>query len=122
MPSVRCYLDAKGQSVSKITASARGEDCQIRLTMVCNFDKATTVWCHANGSAAGKGIGMKSNDLLGAYGCSACHAVVDRLVPLPVHLTRDMVRLAFWEGHARSLLLLIEKGIIAMKRGVAEVA
>lgn len=103
--------------MSTITESARGEACQIRLPMVCNFDKATTVWCHGNGSAAGKGIGMKSPDILGAYGCSSCHAVVDRLVPLPVHLTRDLVKLAYWEGHARSVQLLIEKGIVVLQRG-----
>jgi hypothetical protein len=103
--------------VSKITESARGEDCAIRLVGICNFDRATTVWCHANGSAAGKGIGMKSHDLLGAYGCSACHAIVDRLVPLPSPYTREMVKLAFAEGHFRSLLLLIEKGIVVLQRG-----
>jgi hypothetical protein len=75
------------------------------------------VWCHANGSAAGKGIGMKSHDLLGAYGCSACHDVLDRRVP--TDMPRVEVELAFWEGHARSLILLIERGIIVVHRGKA---
>ena len=52
--------------MSAITNSARGMACQVRMPGVCNFDPATTVWCHANGSAAGKGIGQKSHDLLGA--------------------------------------------------------
>lgn len=108
--------------MSSITQSARGEACQIRLIGVCSCRRETTVWCHANGSAAGKGIGMKSHDLLGAYGCSTCHAVVDRQVPLPRHLTREGVKLAFWEGHARSLLLLIEKGIVSVERGKVKVA
>ena len=77
---------------------------------------------HANGSAAGKGLGMKSPDILRAYGCSACHAVVDRMVPLPKHLTRDDVRLMFYEGHARTVLRLIEKGLIEMERGKVKVA
>ena len=103
--------------MSKITKSAEGVFCQIRLPDICNHDYRTTVWCHANGSAAGKGIGMKSHDLLGAYGCSACHDVVDRRTP--TDLPRVEVELAFWEGHARSLVLLIERGIIVVHRGKA---
>lgn len=101
--------------MSNITESARGEMCCIRLAGICNFDRSTTVWCHAIGSAAGKGIGMKANDLLGAYGCSCCHDVVDRRVPCD--LPRPVVEVGFWEGHARSLLLLIEKGIVRVERG-----
>lgn len=106
--------------MSKIRQSARDEVCQIRLPGICNHDRATTVWCHANGSAAGKGIGMKSDDLLGAYGCSSCHDVYDRRMPTTI--PRVAVELAFWEGHARSLVILIEKGIIAIYRGVTKVA
>lgn len=101
--------------MSTITESARDEDCTIRLPMLCNFDKATTVWAHANGSAPGKGIGMKSHDLLGAYACSCCHDVYDRRVP--VEMLRTDVELAFWQGHARSVLKLIEKGIVVLQRG-----
>ena len=97
--------------MSKIRESARGEACQIRIPGVCNFDPATTVWCHANGSAAGKGIGMKSHDLLGAYGCSACHDVIDGRAH-PLDWSRTTVKLWFWEGHARSLQMLIEKGLV----------
>jgi hypothetical protein len=105
--------------MSKITESAKDEICCIRLAGVCRFDRSTTVWCHANGSAAGKGVGMKSNDLLGAYGCSACHDVVDRRVS--TELPRPVVEVAFWQGHARSLLLLLAKGIIRMERGTVVV-
>lgn len=94
--------------MSKITESARGQECQIRLPGVCNFNSETVVWAHANGSAAGKGIGMKSPDILGAYACSACHDAVDGRTTIP----RREVRLAFWEGHARSVRILLEKGLI----------
>lgn len=96
--------------MSKIRESARGEACQIRIPGVCNGDPATTVWCHANGTAAGKGLGQKSHDLLGAYGCSACHDFVDGRTKL--WMTRDDRRLAFAEGHFRSLRILIEKGLV----------
>ena len=108
--------------MSKITASANGEQCQIRMIGVCNYDPKTTVWCHANGSAAGKGMGMKSPDILGAYGCFACHQVVDRQRPLPAGMTRNDVTLAFWQGHARSVLLLIEKGLLVVERGTLKEA
>lgn len=108
--------------MSTITQSARGEMCQIRLPDVCNFNRETTCWCHANGSAAGKGMWMKSHDLLGAYGCSMCHAVYDRRRSLPPGMSRECVEVAFWEGHARSLVLLIEKGLIVMQRGKAVLA
>lgn len=65
---------------------------------------------------------MKSTDLLGAYGCSNCHALYDRRRPTPPGITREEIELAFWEGHARSVVLLIEKGIIVMERGKAVVA
>lgn len=102
--------------MSKITDSARNMMCQIRLPGICNMDPATTVWCHANGSAAGKGMWMKSDDELGAYGCFACHEVYDRRRPIPrlANLTRIDVELAFWEGHARSMKILKEKGLLVI--------
>lgn len=96
--------------------------CQIRIAGVCNFNPETTVWAHANGSAPGKGIGMKSHDLLGAYACSACHDVYDRRRPAPIGSTRDGIELDFWHGHARSIVLLIEHGLIVLQRGVMKIA
>lgn len=98
--------------MSKITESARGEECQIRLYKVCNHNPETTVWCHANGSAAGKPLGAKSVDELGAYGCFNCHNVYDRRVPTPEHLTRQEVELAFHQAHQRSYLMLKAKGLV----------
>ena len=40
-----------------------------------NFDLLCLA--HANGIAEGKGIGMKSHDLMGAYLCHSCHDLVD---------------------------------------------
>lgn len=108
---------------STITRSARGMPCQIRMPFnVCSHDPAQTVWCHANGSAAGKGMWMKSHALLGAYGCARCHDVYDRRVPAPKELSRAEVEVCFWEGHARSIVLLIERGLIVMKQGKAVIA
>ena len=106
--------------MSKITESARDEMCTVRLPGICNFDRKTTVWAHGNGSAAGRGMWMKAHDLLGAYACSCCHDVYDRRKPTA--MPRVEVELAFWEGHARSLVILIEKGLVALHRGVMRVA
>ena len=95
--------------MSRITESARGEQCQIRIPGICTHDPAQTVWAHANGSASGKGIGMKSIDELGAYACSACHDAYDRRKIVAPH---SEVELMFWQGHARSLIILKKKGLI----------
>lgn len=111
--------------MSKITDSARGEYCSVRIPGACRHTPDTVVWAHANGSAAGKGIGAKAPDILGAYACMACHDLYDRrrtrndqgeVIP------RMVVELAFWEGHARSVCILIAKGIVVLARGVLEIA
>ena len=98
--------------MSAIRRSAKGMDCMIRIPYVCNHDSATVVWCHANGTAAGKGIGQKSNDALGAYGCFACHNLVDGRTPLPKGYSREDIDLMFHEGHQRSLQILIAKNLV----------
>ena len=98
--------------VSKITESARGEECQVRLPGVCSFNPQQTVWAHANGLAAGKGGRLKSPDALGAYACYSCHMVIDGQMPTPSGMTHLEVLLAFHEAHQRSFLMLIEKGLV----------
>lgn len=61
--------------MSKLTKSAKGRDCQIRLFPYCNENPETVVFCHAPSSS--KGMSRKSEDWWGAYGCYDCHAVVD---------------------------------------------
>src|SRR5262245_17085591 len=55
---------------------ARGKPCMIRQPAVCNFNSETTVLCHLR-MAGITGMGMKANDILGAWGCSDCHRYVD---------------------------------------------
>jgi Protein of unknown function (DUF1364) len=106
--------------MSAITESARGEICQIRYARVCNHNRETTVWAHANGSAAGKGVWIKSPDILGAYACSACHDLYDARRHKDDdgnEVSRDEAELGFWEGHARSLVKLEEKGFVVVRQG-----
>lgn len=60
--------------VSKITKSARGEDCSLRVSPNCG-DTETTVFCHLNSNY--RGVGIKSPDLFGVYGCYECHLLLD---------------------------------------------
>ena len=98
--------------MSKITESARGQSCQVRLPGVCNHDPSTVVWAHANGMAAGKGKGLKSPDPLGAYACYNCHMVIDGQMKRPEGMRKEDVLLAFHDAHQRSFLILIEKGLV----------
>lgn len=63
---------------SKILRHARGQNCTLRLPGICNGNPETVVFCHINGRAAGKGMGIKAHDSLGFFGCSACHAAYDQ--------------------------------------------
>lgn len=98
--------------MSKITESARGMECQVRIIGVCNRNPETVVWCHCNGLAAGKGRGLKAMDELGAYCCSDCHDLYDMRRKLPEGMTRADVELDFAYGHYRSMVILRENGII----------
>lgn len=99
--------------MSKITQSAKGMECQIRIPGACNHNSETVVWCHANGLASGKGIGMKSFDLSGAFGCSDCHSIYDRRRKHG-YLTYEQVQVCFFEGHLRSLKILIDIGLVKL--------
>lgn len=96
--------------MSKITQSAKGEQCTIRLPSVCNHNNETVVFCHINGVRYGHGIGIKVKDILGAYGCSNCHDIADGRVKS--HLTEDEITIAFYEGVFETQLKLIEKGLL----------
>lgn len=63
--------------MSKITESARGEECLVRIPAVCNHNPETTVFAHYR-LAGTCGMGKKPKDTQGAYACSSCHDEVDR--------------------------------------------
>lgn len=95
---------------TKITKSARGEDCQIRLYGVCSFDPETTVFCHLGGG----GMASKASDAHGAYGCSGCHDEVDGRTHIS-KLSRTEILLAMHQAVIRTQLILIEKGLLEVK-------
>lgn len=96
--------------MSKLRKSARGRECQVRYEGTCNCDPETTVLAHVNGA----GMGIKRNDTLGAWACSACHAKADRL-PAPHHIVdfNDALDLLkFWEGVFRTQEILLREKLI----------
>lgn len=111
MPVVRVRADsgeqkAAGALVTDLRKSARWQECQIRIPGVCNFNAETTVLCHW----PDLGMATKSPDLLAAYGCSECHAAVDRKAHMD--LERDYVRLCFAEGILRTQALWVKQGVV----------
>ncbi len=103
---------------SKLRQEAKGRECQIRIPHICNSDPETTVLCHPNSkSVFGAGIGSKPDDIFGAYGCSACHKIVD--VDLRYHngnrwVDEREVREMFYEGIFRTQNILLEEGKIGV--------
>lgn len=95
--------------MSKITESARGEDCQIRIPNVCNFDPTKVSLCHKGGA----GWALKANDIHAAYGCSSCHDAIDGR--LKTQYSPDELKLMFYDGMVRTQEILIEKGLILIK-------
>ncbi len=100
----------EGRKSQAIRDSAKGEECAINLPG-CDGGGETTVWCHLPEGIAGRGMGLKGIDLLGAYGCRSCHDAVDRRAPRPARLTEHDVALMFYRGMAKSIVKLRQKGL-----------
>lgn len=92
---------------------AKGRECQIRAPGVCTCDSSTVVLCHYR-SVGFSGIGMKSNDWLGAYGCSACHALCDSASGSWGTWSRESRELLLLHGVIRTWAILIDEGVIVV--------
>jgi len=97
---------------NRITKAARGRDCQVRLPG-CPNDTETTVLAHYR-LAGTCGMGIKPNDLQGAWADDYCHGICDSRATPPEGMTRDEVRLAHAEGVMRTVDILISEGIVKL--------
>ena len=88
---------------------AKGRDCTVRLPSICNHNSETVVLAHIRMPGI-SGIGLKADDLLGAWECSACHDAIDRRAH--TDLERDYVRLAHLEGMVRTIAQLRAEDIV----------
>ncbi|WP_433886660.1 DUF1364 domain-containing protein [Pseudomonas vranovensis] len=95
---------------SKLTKAARGRECQVRIPGVCNGDPGTTVLAHYR-MASTCGVGMKPNDLQGAWACSACHDAIDSRSK--TMFSHDELRFMHLEGVVRTLDILVSEGKVA---------
>jgi hypothetical protein len=110
-PKRKASLKSKGPRSTPIRRAARGQDCTLRLA-VCNFDPDTTVLCHSNFLADGKGMGLKAPDTAAAFGCSACHDVLDGRRPRPAELSLACLEAAFRTAVGRSHEFLKAEGLL----------
>ena len=108
-PTRKAGIKTKGPRSTPIRRAARGQDCTLRLA-VCNFDPDTTVLCHSNFLADGKGMGLKAPDTAAAFGCSACHDVLDGRRPRPADLSLASLEAAFRAAVSRTHEILRSMG------------
>lgn len=98
--------------MTAIRKAARGEDCTLLITGVCNYDSSTVVLCHSNALEDGKGMGLKAPDTEACFGCSSCHDVLDGRAPMPSWLTRSMLLSVFDRARTITQEILKRKGLM----------
>jgi hypothetical protein len=98
--------------MTPIRKAARGKDCTLMIAGVCNSDPATTVLCHSNSLADGKGMGLKAPDTAACFGCSACHDVLDGRRPLPAWMTRQVLLEVFDRARTITHEILKTEGLL----------
>lgn len=95
---------------SKLTRAARDRDCQIRIPGVCNGNPETTVLAHYRMAGTRSGMGIKPNDLQGAWACSACHDAVDGRIK--TEYSQYELRVMHLEGMVRTVDALVSEGVV----------
>ena len=90
--------------------AAKDRGCTVRIPGVCNFNSQTVVLAHIRLLGI-SGMGTKAPDLLGAWACSACHDEVDGRTNKS-GLSRDELRLAHYDGMARTIAQLVKEGLV----------
>lgn len=96
--------------MSRITDSAKGEDCTVRIPGICNYQPETTVYAHINSVRLGHGVGKKNQDIHGCYACSSCHDVIDGRRKSA--FGKEAIKNMQYEAVMETQLKLIEKGLL----------
>lgn len=105
-------MKSRGPKMTPIRRAARNQECQLQILGVCNGDPATTVLCHSNRLADGKGMGLKAGDEHAAFGCSSCHDVLDGRAPRPEGMTHDDLQRLFDYARERTHNILRSMGLM----------
>lgn len=90
--------------------AAKGRGCMVRIPGVCSHNSETVVLCHVRLTGV-SGMSLKSDDLLGSWGCSNCHAEIDGQTNNS-GFSRDELRLMHLEGMVRTIAQLRKEGIV----------
>jgi hypothetical protein len=98
--------------VTDLRKLAKGQQCLIRVPGYCTHTPETVVLCHYRLTGI-SGAGMKSPDLIAAYGCFGCHDVVDGRQKCS--WSRQELLLMLAEGVFRTQLVLLERGILVIR-------
>lgn len=116
-PVMKTRKPAKSQrpKMTKIRASARDQECTLQFPLVCNHRTDTTVLCHSNQLKDGKGMGLKAPDTRAAYGCSACHDVLDGRAPRPAGMNHEQMLERFEEAVLLTHQVLTRKGLLKVE-------
>lgn len=95
----------------KLLKAAKGQECMIQIPGVCNGNPETVVAAHSNWYEHGKGGALKAHDIFHAWACSACHSAIDQGKDLGYEEKKE-----YWQrGFERTLLALLDKGILGVK-------
>lgn len=110
-PKKRTAIKVRRTKLTKIRAAARGQDCLLRFP-ICNWRTDTTVLCHSNLLEDGKGMGYKAPDERAAFGCSACHDVLDGRASRPAGFTYDQMISRFNQAVEATHVVLRRLGLL----------
>ncbi|PHR55992.1 MAG: hypothetical protein COA43_14690 [Robiginitomaculum sp.] len=92
---------------TKITKSARGEDCTLLLGNCSGSD--TVVLCHIGKN---RGMSYKCGDHMAVYGCGNCHKIIDGQVH--ADFTRGELAEIKLIALERTQQKLIDKGLLVI--------
>lgn len=74
----------------------------------------TTVACHANSVALGKGTGIKAPDYYTAWCCQKCHDIIDGRAPISGTIYRDRQEMWQW-AYIKTVARWFQLGIVEVK-------
>lgn len=90
----------------KLLASAEGQSCTICGSV------GTTVACHANSVALGKGTSIKAPDYFAVHFCRECHDLYDGRAGM---LTKEQKEEMWTTGFIWTVKRLFDQGIVIVK-------
>lgn len=108
---LRAPMKSSRPKMTPIRKVARGQECTLHFDC-CNGRTDTTVLCHSNQLADGKGMGIKAPDTVAVFGCAACHDVLDGRAPRPAGMTYEAMLERFGLALERTHIVLHQKGLL----------